>query len=126
MRRRKILEAKKKCIDEFALNVYGEEGPKMFSSDIVVDPSIPNLDLNYKYNATFNILHLENEDPSMLVTSSTPISIDYEEEDDKWLSKLDLTQSQKSVSKSLPSSQNGYAKKKTTSNKSIIDLFITL
>ena len=49
VRRRKILEAKKKCIDEFALNVYGEEGPKIFSSywsDIVVDPSIPNLDLN--------------------------------------------------------------------------------
>ena len=88
MRRRKILEAKKKCIDEFALNVYGEEGPKMFSSDIVVDPSIPNLDLNYKYNATFNILHLENEDPSMLVTPSTPISIDYEEELFKILSNL--------------------------------------
>ena len=35
VRRRKILEAKKKCIDEFALNVYGEEGPKIFSSDIV-------------------------------------------------------------------------------------------
>ena len=91
MRRRKILEAKKKCIDEFALNVYGEEGPKIFSSywsDIVVDPSIPNLDLNYKYNATFNILHLENEDPSMLVTPSTPISIEYEEELFKILSNL--------------------------------------
>jgi hypothetical protein len=112
VRRRKILEAKKKCIDEFALNVYGEEGPKIFSSDIVVDPSIPNLDLNYKYNATFNILHLENEDPSMLGTPSTPISIDYEEEDDKWLSKVDLTQTQKSVSKSLPSSQNGNSNKK--------------
>ena len=87
VRRRKILEAKKKCIDEFALNVYGEEGPKIFSSDLV-DPSIPNLDLNYKYNATFNILHLENEDPSMLVTPSTPISIDYEEELFKIFSNL--------------------------------------
>ena len=91
-RRTLILNAKKKCLDEYALVCYNEDGPKIFSSPLIFNPTIPDLDLNYVYNPIANVVHLESEDP-LLSTPSTPRSNTYDEDDDTLLSQFDMTQS---------------------------------
>jgi hypothetical protein len=91
-KRKLVLDAKKKVLDEYALLAYNEEGPKIFISNINYEPTIADLDLNYKYNSALNIIHLEADDPSLASNPSTPASLNFDDDDDKLLSSVDLSQ----------------------------------
>ena len=89
-KRKAILEAKKKVIDEYSLICYSEEGPKIYYTAIQVQPELGNIDLNYKYNAIYNLIHLASEEPSLISNPSTPASLVFDDDDDNLLATADL------------------------------------